>query len=72
MVALKETTLYWGILSPKNLNLKFLGGFNFDMLKKLDPTWNCGHKNMNKQNKIKNLEYTKNLKFKYNLIKKIS
>jgi hypothetical protein len=57
MVALKETTLYWGILSPKILNVKFLGGCNFDM-----------YKNMNKWNKIKNLEYTKNMKFKHNLI----
>jgi hypothetical protein len=70
MVAIKETTLYWGILFPKNLNLKFLRGCNFDVLRNLDPTKNCGHKNMNKRNKIKNLEYTKNMKFKHNLVKK--
>lgn len=38
MVAIKETTLYWGILFPKNLNLKFLRGCNFDVLRNLDPT----------------------------------
>jgi hypothetical protein len=38
MVALKEKTLYWGILSPKFLNLKFLKGCNFDMSKNLNPT----------------------------------